>query len=94
MRIYNALPKKYSAIKSGEIKIIDGFAYAVRYGVYGCDCDFVFRISTSEYNQIREKALSWELYLAEPNEVNLQFQIWCWLTDVAEMDPYIMATPY
>lgn len=92
MRTYRILPKKYENIRRGEIKVIDGYAYAVYRAAYSGECDTVHRMSELEYNLIKNDAAGWQIVKCEQTEENIQLQIWEYMVDC--LDVYCKTTPY
>ena len=90
-RHYQVLPKKYRSIPSGSIFLQNGYAYAVKHAAYSYQKDYVYRITENEYNLMCEDAKSWDCYKCEKTEENLNLQIWCYITGVIEIEPYIIA---
>ena len=75
MRTYRALPKKYRNLDWRKMTIMGDYAYTIRYARYTGERDYVYRISIADYNKLREDAIHWPIYLADPTEDTLQSQI-------------------
>ena len=94
MRTYNSIPAKYESIEPRTIKVIGKYAYGVKRAAYSGQRDYVYRITTEEYNKLRQDALSWDIYKCDPSEESLQFVIWDYIVFNSEAEPYLQTTKY
>jgi hypothetical protein len=94
MRTYNSIPVKYESIEPRTIKVIGEYAYMVKRAAYSGQRDYVYRITTEEYNKLRKDAQYWDIYKCDPSEKNLQRQIWSYIVSVSEAEPYLQTTKY
>lgn len=84
MKTYKTLPKKYRNLKGGEVTMIDGYAYTIRYACYSDPRNIIYRLSEADYNRLRENARHWPLCVECPDEETLQVEMWSYIIDQPE----------
>lgn len=77
-------------IPSGTIRVIENYAYTVKYALYFEQSTCVYRIKLEDYKKLRETAKQWKCYQCEPTEENLQLQISLYMWDET---PYAKTKP-